>query len=421
MGWQIFENLATFSQGILCFTFLTELLGSRYPAKKKWISIVSATSIASIGEYVGRVVLHSEKFSLLTLIIVMLLYSSLCLMGKWLKKIIYIALVNIVLALVSMVCFFIFTSIYKISPPVFSYAQRPERIVFIISSFIIFFLVMKLVLKMQRIQKFTWLDGGIFLLIPILTISIMFAIQKSFIRNGEIIPEMKYLLLIFMGLVISNLVVYFLVWNIDKKREEIFRYKLESQNVKEILSVNEESRKIRHDMKNMLLAVMGYLDEGKTEEAKTYLKQIENKVDTLNENIYCDNAAINYLIKQKDAECKKKNIVFSSVVLCSFPKISEVDLSILLGNALDNAIEGSNNVENPEVELQIKEKNGYLSILVKNKITRSVLKENPRLLTNKKEKQWHGLGIRSMKAITEKYDGILDLYEKEEYFFVAFF
>lgn len=418
MAWQIFESLATFSQGFLCLLFLTELLESRCFGKKKWISIVIATCMASAGEYLGRIVLHSENISLLALIIIMFLYSFFCLEGKWFKKVIYIVLVNIVAALVSLTCFFVFTSVGKIEPRIFSYAQRPERIAFVISSLLMLFVLMKMILKLQRIQEFAWSDGGVCLLIPILTLSIMSAIQKSFIVDGEIIPEMKYLMLIFIGLIFSNVIVYFLVWNLSKKREEILQYEIQTQSMKEIISVNEESRKIRHDMKNMLLSVMGYLDEGKIEEAKAYLKQIEqNKVNLLNENIYCDNVAINYLIKQKNIECVKRSIVFSCTVLCGFSEVTEVDLSILLGNALDNAIEGSQDVENPEVDLKIREQDSYLSILVKNKIAKSVLKENPKLLTSKKEKREHGLGIRSMKTITEKYQGILDFYEKEEFFF----
>lgn len=74
-------------------------------------------------------------------------------------------------------------------------------------------------------------------------------------------------------------------------------------------------------------------------------------------------------------------------------------------------------MKNSEVVLQIEEKGGYLNILVKNKFEKSVLKENPKLVTTKKEKQHHGLGIRSMKTITEKYHGVLDFYEKENYFY----
>lgn len=417
MGWQIFENLATFIQGLFCFSFLTELLESKYSSRKKWMVVILATGIASAGEYLGRVILHSEKFSLLTLIVVMTVYSFWCLRRKWFTKIIYIVLVNIIVALVAMIHFFVFSSILRIEPEAFSQIKQPERIVFVLSDLLILFLIMQIVLRIQRIQEFSWADGGVFLLLPILTLIILFAIQKLFIHEGKEIAEMEYLMMIFIGLIISNVIVFFLVLNLSKKREELLRYQMQSQNIQEIINVNEESRKIRHDIKNMLLAVTGYLEEGKIDEAKTYLTKIEQeKINVLSEHIYCDNVAVNYLIKQKSAECYKRNISFTCTILCGFSKISEVDLSILIGNALDNAIEGSENVSNAEIVLKIEEKGEYLDILVKNKIEKSVLKGNPKLVTIKKDKQRHGLGIQSMKTIIEKYHGILDFYEKEDYF-----
>lgn len=418
MGWQIFENAATFLQGFLCFSFLTELLESRYSDKKKWLAVILATGVASIGEYIGRVILHSERFSLLVLIVVMAVYSFWCLRRKWFTKIIYIVLVNIVATLVAMVCFFLFASVFKMAPLTLHNAQQIERIAFVCFSLIALFLVIKVVLKTQQIYEFFWSEGSSFLLIPVLTLIILFALQKIFIHDGKQIAEMKYLMLIFIGLIISNIVVYFLAVNLNKKREELLRYKMQSQNIEGILNVNEESRKIRHDMKNILLAAIGYLEEGKIDDAKSYLEMIEqNKISVLSENIYCDNIAVNYLIKQKNSECQNRNIHFICIVLCEFFEVSDVDLCILIGNALDNAIEASEQVKNSEVVLQIEEKGGYLNILVKNKFEKSVLKENPKLVTTKKEKQHHGLGIRSMKTITEKYHGVLDFYEKENYFY----
>lgn len=412
MGWQIFENAAIFLQGFLCFSFLTELLESRYSDKKKWLAVILATGVASIGEYIGRVILHSERFSLLVLIGVMAVYSFWCLRRKCFTKIIYI-----VAALVAMVCFFLFTSVLKIEPEIFSQTKQPERIIFIVTGMVLLFSVMQIILKI-KVREFSWSDDGAFILIPILTLIILIVIQKIFIHDGKRIVETKYLMLLFIGLIISNIVVYFLAFNLSKKREELLRYKMQSQNIKEIISLNEESRKIRHDMKNILLAVTGYLEEGKIDNAKSYLKMIEqDKITVLSENVYCDNIVVNYLIKQKSSECQKRNIHFTCMTLCGFSEVSDVDLCILIGNALDNAIEASEQVKNSEVVLQIEEKGGYLNILVKNKFEKSVLKENPKLVTTKKEKQHHGLGIRSMKTIVEKYYGVLDFYEKDNYFY----
>ena len=60
-------------------------------------------------------------------------------------------------------------------------------------------------------------------------------------------------------------------------------------------------------------------------------------------------------------------------------------------------------------------------ILVKNKIARSVLEDNPDLLSDKEEKSQHGLGVKQIKALTEKYDGLCDFYEQDQYFCACVF
>lgn len=418
MGWQIFENIVTFVQGMIYFSFLTELLGSRYNGKKKWLFLLGATSLASIGEYLGRVVFQNESISLGALLGMMLIYSLFWLEGSYLSKIGYILLVNVIAALGSVICYFIFASVFEIDPEVFVNIHQTERIIFVFTSLLVFVIAMRVTLGIQKMRKFEWNESGISLVIPVLTIFILFAIQKTFVNDGKEILDIKYLVLIFVGLLISNSIVYFLVGKLSKKREELLRYKMRAENIKEMIRINEESRKIRHDIGNMLLIAIGYLEDEKTEKAKEYLKEIQKqKIEVLKENTYCKNEAVNYILMQKNVECKKKGIKFTSRILTEISGITEVDLSILLGNALDNAIAGTKDEKNPEIELEIKKEEAYLSILVKNKVKGSVLEENPKLLTGKEDKRKHGLGIRSMKTIVSKYNGIIDFYEKDNEFY----
>ena len=96
----------------------------------------------------------------------------------------------------------------------------------------------------------------------------------------------------------------------------------------------------------------------------------------------------------------------------------------ILQNMLDNAIEASlREAESARhLELLISKKQGYETICVKNRISKSVLEENPGLLSTKEEKgEAHGIGILRIKEIAESCHGMYDVYEMDGFFCVAVF
>ena len=128
---------------------------------------------------------------------------------------------------------------------------------------------------------------------------------------------------------------------------------------------------------------------------------------------------MNYVINLKLENAQKENINFKvEIENLEFKRMGSVDFSALLGNILDNAIEASRKEENPFIEVIIKRKRNYDTILVKNHISNSVLKSNTSLETSKNDSNNHGIGMKQIKEITEKYDGILDIYEEHEMFCV---
>ena len=81
----------------------------------------------------------------------------------------------------------------------------------------------------------------------------------------------------------------------------------------------------------------------------------------------------------------------------------------------DNAINGCDMSE-PKIELVIQSKKSFIIIIVKNKISASVFKNNPNLLTTANDTRNHGFGIRSIKNIAKKYDGSAEFSEQNGYF-----
>lgn len=187
----------------------------------------------------------------------------------------------------------------------------------------------------------------------------------------------------------------------------------------EIERLNENTRRLKHDMKNHCMVIASYLSNNETENAKEYLSVILDNLNKTYSYVNTGNSVMNYIINLKLEYAHEKGIETKAEIQnLEFKKIGSVDFSALLGNLLDNAIEASVNVTDPFIYVGILKKRGYDTILIKNKIGESVLETNPQLNTNKDNLQAHGYGVKQIKKITEKYDGVMDIYEENDMFCV---
>lgn len=181
----------------------------------------------------------------------------------------------------------------------------------------------------------------------------------------------------------------------------------------EIRTLHENVRRIKHDMKNHLMVIASYLNGGDYDNAKAYTSQILDKLNSAHSYIETGNSLLNHILNEKLNKARANGIsVKAEIENLSFKRMESIDFSALLSNILDNAIEA----EPAEIIVAISQRRGYETILVKNSISRSVLADNPELETTKPDGKSHGMGIRQIKAITEKYGGMCDFYEEDGYF-----
>ena len=193
----------------------------------------------------------------------------------------------------------------------------------------------------------------------------------------------------------------------------------EKDMAEEIKSLHKKTRTLKHDMKNHIMVIASYLNDSEYEEAKNYLSKIADNLNKMYTYIEIGNSLLNYIINTKLQFAKENGIdVKAEIENLTFAQIGSVDFSALLNNLLDNAIEGSLNSNNKEIVVNILRKRGYDTILVKNKINNSVLKDNPNLISTKKSKEEHGYGLKHIKSIVEEYEGMIDIYEEDDFFCV---
>ena len=179
-------------------------------------------------------------------------------------------------------------------------------------------------------------------------------------------------------------------------------------------------KKIRHDIKNQLLAVYAMLADGKTDDAMDY---ISRNVDVISSNcniVNTDSVIVNAVVNSKFTAAQSVGINVQCSSVKKFVGIDDIDLCNLLGNTLDNAVTACMNVPDNKdkfVSLDISCENNIYRFAVKNSINESVLENNSRLVTSKRNKKHHGFGVKIIRDIAEKYKGYCRFFEENNVFY----
>ena len=119
------------------------------------------------------------------------------------------------------------------------------------------------------------------------------------------------------------------------------------------------------------------------------------------------------------SKAKRDSLTVQCYILSEFESISDMDLGILLANLLDNAIEAcEKNNEDSEIIVKTWTEAGYYFLEISNTVESDILGCNPYLETSKTNSELHGVGLRSVRDIVKKYDGMMSFEQKGNVFHV---
>lgn len=204
--------------------------------------------------------------------------------------------------------------------------------------------------------------------------------------------------------------------------------RLEMENLQHIMQMQYNNYKISeqsmdivnqkyHDLKHQIALLRVEFD---AQEGMEFLEQMQNEIEiyeTLNKT---GNRILDAILTSKNIYCQghgmKLNCVADGTALDFMDKM---DLSALFGNALDNAIECVQKIEDPEkrlIYLTILRQKDFLRIRVENCCLEQVTFENGLPKTSKKDTRLHGFGVKSMDSIVKKYNGSMTMGMEGEWF-----
>lgn len=286
--------------------------------------------------------------------------------------------------------------------------------------------------KDYRVQRtelyFLLVPGMVGLLICVLLRTIMITIEND-------VPKLLYdrfpILIIIVPAILSLslLSILYVVKTfqdmIALNREKNSRIILEKQienmqeHMEEMERIYSGIRSMKHDMKNTLAVIM-QLAGREEAELQTYLSELNQNFDNLEFQFKTGNTVVDTLLNMKyheairiipDIRIDAERLLFSDEM-----HIQSYDIGVMIGNALDNAMEACRKLkaEDPEAETFIRltsfQKGKMIFIEVENSFNGRVVKKKQSEfpVTDKTDKREHGIGLLNIKHTAEKYHGAVD-------------
>lgn len=261
-------------------------------------------------------------------------------------------------------------------------------------------------------------------LLPITTIFLYTGLFYANIQTeeGKLLLSTGCILLLF-----CNVLVFYIIEKLTYVMEQNNQYELiQLQNTlnntyyKTLEEVDVKHKKYSHNLKEYLQTIGGLATKSNSSEIIDILKEMEVEIDSISDTIYTDNSILNALLCEKEIQAQKKGIEFNVMIEPELylETIKNGDLIVMVGNLLDNAIEAASLCKKQKkIDLKFFESEGNFIVLdIENTYGNRIKKKGDSYLSTKKDAVCHGIGIKSVEEIAERYGGLLFLEQKEDVF-----
>lgn len=171
----------------------------------------------------------------------------------------------------------------------------------------------------------------------------------------------------------------------------------------------DDAKKINHDLKHLLVSIRHYIETDDKVGLSSFCDDVEKEYLNNDKMPYTGNASIDGVIYHYLQQAEVQNIDFQYSGRIHSNGLGEMDLCVLLGNALDNAFTAAiTSKEEKSVSMISQTEENILSIIIQNTFDGYVELKNDTVFSRKRENE-EGLGLKQMKTICEKYGGTLEI------------
>lgn len=288
----------------------------------------------------------------------------------------------------------------------------------VVCSKLLLFMILKILEHYRKKRKTDYIKNeywSYIFLVPIFSIFILHTLFLYYSIEKRLFC-INIIILSIVGVLAINLVTFYLNNKIIERcqinsENTILQNKIKyyTYQYSEIDKYQKKVRSLSHDMKNHLISIRLLAEKEGNEEIKKYVNDLlkynnisDSVLDTGNTVI---DAIIGYKISYADSLGIKVNV---DVQIAQNLDINETCICAILGNALDNAIEACSHQRQGEKKINIivSYLMATLFICISNTYDHNLnIDNNNNIITNKKDKINHGIGLNNIKQAVEKYEG----------------
>ena len=421
--WILLETATNILESFLCIHFL---IGA-FDGKFRVLNLKKVYIIGIVGYTVVITVLNkiTEYEGLLGLIygVYFIIFSLIFLRGSILKKISVSILTLICLISTATVSGNILFSVFNGDPMTIYTEQSFERFIFMIFGIALLAYVLAFLSRFINVKRDTLKPKELVLILSVLSISFFIvAILQVLILTENICREnLNLLMLSEFGMILINILCFYITVNLNEthiREEQLMidkrRSEYNQQYAETVKEQYNQTRRLRHDLKQYAGTVLALLNDGKIDKAREIAEEQCESLSKIETVINTGNDFLNAILNSKLSLAKSNGIDVLCSVENNISGIEDIDLCSLIGNLLDNAIAAAEKCggELRLIEVKILSVKSRLTVVVRNSIPHSVLEENPKLKSTKQDNVNHGFGIKTIKYIAEKYNGKFDFYEE---------
>ncbi len=249
-------------------------------------------------------------------------------------------------------------------------------------------------------------------------------------KNGKTAEGYDVLLLFYCAVAVMVIVIMIMLYqSIKAAQEEKLADQLLSvqtdhlkRHMEQVENLYQDIRSMKHDMANHVLTLERLYAGNETKEAEDYVKDLKAALKETVGEIKSGNPVTDVILREWKAEAEKKKIHFR----CDFHyptgfKINAFDLSVILNNALQNAVENVGGSGTPHISVLSYRRNNAYMIEIRNSFAGSLQWHTGSGLpvTSKGDTDNHGYGLNNIRRIAGKYFGDIDLTVKNEEFILS--
>ena len=297
-----------------------------------------------------------------------------------------------------------------------------SRSVYIVTTHILLLVAISIVLCFVRKKSSAITIPFVLVLSPGNIISIFLGLSfcQYLLDTGQDLPIP--FLFASIALLYMNIVIVFYAQQAkntaDKQRENELaehHYRMQELYYAQLQNEQNETRALFHDISKRMKAMNTLVCENSSDQARELLTETQHLYENIGNVVDVGNSIISAILNEYKNRAKKENIAFSfSVSVPAQLNISAVDCYIILGNTLDNAIEGALSREEADrkIHLQLRQHQGTLFYKLENSCTQSHA-------TRKRDRN-HGYGLQNVNKCIDKYEGeMITFYADGTYTFTA--